>query len=162
MQALGPPPSQQTAFHRSHNAWQRPFVPPYYFQNNSCDVLCQPWLLGKLEDWMNGCQFHALLDVKLQVSVVNNVFFFFPEIWNKFGLFTEFYAEFFYEVQCIFREVLLLHRTLFHCEWIVVVIFMQMCRVRDTQFRHAIRRGSGQKFYFRDSETGHFYSVSRS
>ena len=92
------------------------------------NVFCQPWLLGKLEDSMNGCQFHTLLDVKLQVSVVNNVFFFFPEIWNKFWFFAEFYAEFFYEVQCIFREVLL-HRTLFHCEWVVIVIIMQMCRV---------------------------------
>ena len=27
----------------------------------------------------------------------------------------------------------------------------------DTQFRHAPRRGSGQKFYFRDSETAHYY-----
>ena len=60
---------------------------------------------------------------------MHNVFFFFPEIWNEFWFLAEFYAEFFHEVQCVFRQVLLLHRTLFHCEWVVVVIIMQMGRI---------------------------------
>ena len=51
------------------------------------------------------------------------------KFWISFGSSLNCLPICFYEVQCVLQEVLLFHRTLIHCEWVVVVLVMEMCWV---------------------------------
>ena len=50
-------------------------------QSVEFNVLRQPRLLRKLENSMDCCHFQPLQDVVLQISVMDDIFFLFSEVW---------------------------------------------------------------------------------